>query len=216
MIPPTAPPAPPTPPAGDPDSALARAVWRAWRAITPPETFRAETLEGRIEMWRVGVPYAHGITANRLRDRPAAHPAGGPWSAYMAVHVIDGYQAWAPDVLVAPDRLRGHAGRDDAGIRASSVPLVAEVVAPGRQAAARDRIRKRRAYARAGIPVYVLIDDHDDGGAVTVLTAPDPDRAIYDDEVRVAYGTPVTIPEGPAKGFTIDEAVTGAARGRAG
>ncbi|MGW5400960.1 hypothetical protein [Streptomyces sp. NPDC003952] len=48
---------------------------------------------------------------------------------------------------------------------------------------------------------------------MTVLTAPDPDQAIYEDEVRAAYGTTVAIPVGPAKGFTIGEDVTGPARG---
>lgn len=62
------------------------------------------------------------------------------------------------------------------------------------------------------IPVYVLIDDYDEHGIVTVLTAPDPDRAVYGDEVRAAYGTAITLPAGPAKGFVIDEAITGALR----
>ncbi|MGW6704179.1 hypothetical protein ACWGDE_04720 [Streptomyces sp. NPDC054956] len=61
--------------------------------------------------------------------------------------------------------------------------------------------------------MYVLIDDFDDGGTITVLTAPDPDQAVYDDKVRTAYGTTVTIAAGPAKGFTIGEDVTGPGRG---
>ncbi|MEU7606266.1 hypothetical protein [Streptomyces sp. NPDC041003] len=73
----------------------------------------------------------------------------------------------------------------------------------------------RRAYARVGIPVYVLADDHDERGVVTVLTGPDPGKAVYDDEVRVAYGTAVTVPAGPAKGFVIDESITGALRDEA-
>ncbi|MFE6742798.1 hypothetical protein [Streptomyces tubercidicus] len=83
------------------------------------------------------------------------------------------------------------------------------MVSPGHDGIERDRERKRRAYSRAGIPVYVLIDDHDRHGTVTVLAAPRPDEAVYMNVHRVAYGTDVTIPEGPAKGFVIGEAITG-------
>lgn len=34
-----------------------------------------------------------------------------------------------------------------------------------------------------------------------------------DEETTVPYGTAVAVPEGPAKGFTIDESITGALRG---
>ncbi|MCZ7416347.1 MULTISPECIES: hypothetical protein [unclassified Streptomyces] len=44
---------------------------------------------------------------------------------------------------------------------------------------------------------------------VTVLTDPAPDEAVYAAETRVPYGKDVTIPEGPAKGFTITEEITG-------
>ncbi|MFE5717232.1 Uma2 family endonuclease [Streptomyces erythrochromogenes] len=196
----------------DPDPALDRAVWRAWLAIEPPETFRAEIVEGRIEMWRIGTPPAHALTANRLRDRLASHLGEGPWAAYMAMHVIGGHQAWAPDVFVAPDELAGHVGRDGAGVAASAVALVAEVVAPGRACLGRDRSRKRRAYARAGIAVYVIVDDYDGHGTVSVLTGPVAGEERYAAEVRVPYGTPATVPEGPAKGFAIGEDVTGPGR----
>ncbi|MFG2529948.1 hypothetical protein [Streptomyces sp. NPDC048516] len=76
----------------------------------------------------------------------------------------------------------------------------------------RDRERKRRAYARAGIPVCVLIDDFDDRGTVSVLTSPRPDDGVDSDAHCVAYGTEVTLPDGPAKGFTIGEALTGPPR----
>lgn len=36
-----------------------------------------------------------------------------------------------------------------------------------------------------------------------------PDKGDYAAEHRVPYGTDITIPEGPAKGFVIDETITG-------
>ncbi|MET9396194.1 hypothetical protein [Kitasatospora sp. NPDC002965] len=58
-----------------------------------------------------------------------------------------------------------------------------------------------------------IVDDFDDGGAVTVLTGPDSGRGAYACSVRTPYGEGAVIPEGPAKGFVIGPDVTGARRG---
>ncbi len=99
--------------------------------------------------------------------------------------------------------VRGHLTIGDA----SGVKTVIEVTSPGHRNLQRDRARKRREYARAGIPVYVIVDDFDDEGAVLVLTSPDPEKAKYADEHRVPYGTDAVIPEGPAKGFAVGKAI---------
>ncbi|MHA6759275.1 Uma2 family endonuclease [Streptacidiphilus sp. PAMC 29251] len=84
-----------------------------------------------------------------------------------------------------------------------------EVVSPGYDDRQRDRVRKRRAYARAGIPLYLLIDDHDEDGKVTLLTQPEPGHSRYAGELSLPYGTDLTIPTGPAKGLVIGESITG-------
>ncbi|WP_032917615.1 Uma2 family endonuclease [Streptomyces rimosus] len=195
-------------PGGPPE--LDQALWQAWEALEIHEGFRAEIIEGFIEVWRTGL-LVQARTANRLRDALSGHLAGSLYVPYQCMYVVHRHSVWIPDVLIA---LRDADEDDthDVGIRASAVPVIAEVVAPGQDAIARDRIRKRRAYARAGIPVYVLIDDHDLRGTVTVLTAPRPADAAYAAEHRVPYGTDIAIPEGPAKGFVIDASITGAPR----
>ncbi|WP_329384305.1 Uma2 family endonuclease [Streptomyces sp. NBC_01351] len=200
---------PPGIPPVDPE--LADALRRAWQAIDPPETFRVEVVEEFIEIWRVG-PFRHSLVANRLRSRLTTFLDDGPYSAYQVLYVKHGHRAWAPDVLVAPDDLAGHVSPDGYGIEASAVALMVEVVAPEPEGVTRDRSRKRRAYARAGIPVYVIIDDYDGHGTVSVLTGPVPGEAQYASEVRMPYGTEVVVPEGPAKGFAIGEDITGALR----
>ncbi|MFG2136188.1 Uma2 family endonuclease [Streptomyces sp. NPDC048650] len=100
---------------------------------------------------------------------------------------------------------------DGLGLDARCVALIVEVASPGDDKQ-HDRVRRRRAYARAGIPVYVVIDDYDDNGHVTVLTSSSPEEANHGDSTRRPYGTEVTIPEGPAKGFTIGETITGPPR----
>src|SRR5690554_7239672 len=58
-------------------------------------------------------------------------------------------------------------------VDAAGVLMVVEVVSPGRRNIERDRVRKRREYARADIPLYIIIDDFDEGGAVLILSEPD-------------------------------------------
>ncbi|MGW6060583.1 Uma2 family endonuclease [Streptomyces sp. NPDC055189] len=187
-------------------------LWQAWKAMELPEGYRAEIIEGAIELSPTG-RIAHAQTVNRLRDAMALALAAGPYAPYNNLNVVRGRQTWTPDCLVAPRELKAHADDEGVGVKASGVNLVVEVVSPGHECRRRDRARKRREYARAGIPVYVIIDDHDGEGTVTVLTEPQPEKADWVGVHRVPYGTEVAIPEGPAKGFTIGEAITGARRG---
>ncbi|WP_409470719.1 Uma2 family endonuclease [Streptomyces sp. HC307] len=193
---------------------LDEVVWQAWKAMELPEGYRAEiiegTIEGTIEVWPTG-RLSHARVVNRVHAALQRFLEGGEWAAYQVMDVICGRRGWTPDVLVAPEDLA--ADEDELGIDAAAVRLVVEVVSPGKANQDRDRIRKRREYARAGIPVYVLIDDYDGQGAVTLFTGPRPDKADWEDIHRVPYGTDVTVPEGPAKGFVIGEAITGPRRG---
>ncbi|WP_185842446.1 Uma2 family endonuclease [Streptomyces sp. WAC 06725] len=140
-----------------------------------PEGFRAEIIEadegsGRIDISRTA-PYAHGRTANRLHNAFSAHLHGSPYADWFGIDIIDGHNVWRADTFIAlTDDVEN--GICEYGVAASEVRLVAEVVAPGREGQERDRIRKRRAYACAGIPVYLLIDDFTMRGTVTVLTGP--------------------------------------------
>lgn len=60
--------------------------------------------------------------------------------------------------------------------------------------------------------MYVIVDDYDNHGTVSILTAPVPEHARYEDEHRVPYGTEAVVSEGPVKGFVIGEAITGPKR----
>ncbi|MGW7492495.1 Uma2 family endonuclease [Streptomyces sp. NPDC054786] len=190
---------------------LHEVLWQAWKAMELPEGLRAEIIEGFIEVSPTG-RYAHGQIANRLRDKLVVFLAGSEYVARQDMNVVHGLQVWIPDCFVAPEDSEGHVTEDGLGIQASAVELIVEVVYPGHDGLMRDRERKRRAYARAGIPIYVLIDDYDGHGTVTVLTSPRTDEAVYTEAHCVPYGNEAAIPEGPAKGFVIGEAITGPPR----
>ncbi|WP_346012030.1 Uma2 family endonuclease [Streptomyces sp. SID3343] len=141
--------------------ALDDVLWQTWKAMTLPEGLRAEIIEGSIEVSPTG-SRRHGKIANRLRDALRDHLApGDAFSAYQDISVIRGRKVYIPDVAVAPEDLDETPDPDGLGVDAAGVVLVAEVVSPGREAGVRDRERKRRAYAEAGIAVYVILDDFD-------------------------------------------------------
>ncbi|WP_377270692.1 Uma2 family endonuclease [Peterkaempfera sp. SMS 1(5)a] len=187
---------------------LDEVLWRAWQAMELPEGYRVEIVEGFIEVSPTG-RRRHAVLANRLRDALVLHLTGGRFAAYQDTNVIHDRKVFSPDVLIAPRDLEETRDLEGLGVDVSGVVLVAEVVSPGHEDRARDRVRKRRAYARAGIAVYVLVEDSDGHGSVTVLSSPVPEEAVYTTEVRVGYGTDVEVPEGPAKGMVIGESITG-------
>ncbi|MCB5908443.1 Uma2 family endonuclease [Streptomyces pinistramenti] len=186
-------------------------LWQAWKAMELPEGFHAEIIEGFIEVSPTG-RYTHGQIANRLRDKLVLFLADSPYAAYQDVNIVHGRKVWIPDVFIAPVDPDEHVTDDGIGLKASAVQLIVEVVSPGHDGITRDRVRKRSAYARAGIPVYVIIDDFDEQGTVSVLTSPCQEKGTYADSVRRPYGTEVALPEGPAKGFTLSEVITGPLR----
>ncbi|CAM5352338.1 Uma2 family endonuclease OS=Streptomyces alboniger OX=132473 GN=CP975_21930 PE=4 SV=1 [Streptomyces alboniger] len=191
---------------------LDEVVWQVWKAMELPEGYRAEIIEGAIEVSPTG-RYSHSQIIFLLREALGDFLKGGEFAARHDTNIIHDGSALIPDLFVVVRDPERYVTDDGLGLTAAAVRVVFEVVSPGRRNQDRDRIRKRREYARAGIPVYVLIDDYDGQGAVTLFTEPRPEKADWDDIHRVPYGTDVTVPEGPAKGFVIGESITGPKRG---
>lgn len=191
---------------------LDQLLWQAWKSMDVPEGFRAEIIEGTITLSPTGGN--RHFTVNRRLGR-ALHDylSGSGYGPAQDGNIVAGLKVFIPDVFVAPDDTDEIEHPEGVGLLASGVPLVVETVSPGAEARERDHVVKRRAYAAAGIPVYVIIDDHDDGGAVTILSEPDPERREYASSTRVPYGKEAVIPEGPAKGFVIGPEITGERRG---
>jgi hypothetical protein len=187
---------------------LDQALWQVWKAMDVPQGFRAEIIEGTIEMSPTGGSRHLSVNRRLYRalDRYLVDSGYGPANDGIVIH---GLKVLIPDIFVAPDDLAEIEHPDGLGVLASGVALVVETVSPGSESRKRDLVRKHRAYATAGIPIYVIIDDFDDGGSVTVLSGPDPARGSYARSVRTPYGEDAIVPEGPAKGFAIDAAVTG-------
>lgn len=190
---------------------LDQMLWQAWMSMDVPEGFRAEIIEGTITLSPTGGTRHFSIN-RRLSRALYDYLDGTGYGPAQDGNVIAGLKVLIPDVFVAPDDVDEIEHPDGVGLLASGVALVAETVSPGAEARKRDHVLKHRAYATAGIPVYVIIDDHEEGGCVTVLTDPDVKRRAYKSSIRVPYGKEVVIPEGPAKGFVIGPEITGERR----
>ncbi|MER7579797.1 Uma2 family endonuclease [Kitasatospora sp. NPDC097691] len=191
---------------------LDQLLWQAWKSMDVPDGFRAEIIEGTITLSPTG-GVRHFTVNRRLGRALYDHLRGTGYGPAQDGNVIAGLKVLIPDVFVAPDDVDEIEHPEGVGVLASGVSLVVETVSPGAEARKRDHVLKLRAYAAAGIPVYVIIDDHDDGGIVTILTGPDHERRAYEYSARIPYGKEAVIPEGPAKGFVIGPEITGERRG---
>ncbi|MEU9899572.1 Uma2 family endonuclease [Streptomyces phaeochromogenes] len=192
---------------------LDEVVWQAWEAMELPEGYRAEIIEGAIEVSPTG-RYSHSEIIFQLKEALGEFLRGGDFAVRNDTNILHQGSAWVPDLFVTARDTERYVTDDGLGLASGAVRLVVEVVSPGKHNQDRDRVKKRREYARADIPVYVIIDDYDNKGTVTVLTEPQPEKADWVGVHRVPYGTEVTIPEGPAKGFVVTEATTGPARAK--
>ncbi|MFE7528428.1 Uma2 family endonuclease [Kitasatospora sp. NPDC057542] len=122
-------------------------------------------------------PAGHGrVLSGVAIDFPAAPGGSGRDRA-------DPGTVLAPDLAVlARDAVRGGRGR----FGAAGVEAVLEVARPGLAAAA-------RAYARSGVPLYLVVDPA--AAVCTVHTAPSPE-GVYREAERVPFGNDLFLPLG--------------------
>jgi Uma2 family endonuclease len=137
----------------------------------PPDGNRYEVVDG--ELLVTPAPrFRHQQTANRLHQALAAYlkPLGladcvlfAPADITWGVDPDEADQLVQPDIFVAPPDQLGewrHMGR---------LMLVAEIVSPSSGRA--DRVVKRKAYQRHGVPTYWVVDP--DAALVEVWTPAD-------------------------------------------
>ncbi|MFI6419078.1 Uma2 family endonuclease [Streptomyces sp. NPDC050842] len=125
-----------------------------------PEGWRVELVEGEVCLTSVNDGQHAEIVAD-LRDQLTVPDPDRRVSAYTGIglRVPPGGPGERAEGRVVPDLIlatRGSFGNALVWQTPDPVLLVAEVTSP--VTAHRDRVRKARAYARAGIPVYLLID----------------------------------------------------------
>ena len=166
------------------------AIRRAFDAL--PEETRAEIVDGEIivspspiNRHQLIVMYLNGLLVRAIPEDWLVDTSGG-------VTLESGWNEFRPDLQVAP---RGAWPRDGRGPSVTEVKLVVEVTSPGKRNLIRDRETKYAAYARAGIPLYLLVDRYDAGGHSTLYWNPNPGKEEYQHRHSVPFGEKLTLPE---------------------
>ncbi|MGW7816954.1 Uma2 family endonuclease [Streptomyces puniciscabiei] len=153
------------------------------------ETVRFEFIDGRIGVKKVTNGNHNSIIMWLIRQCMQARPE-------LDLNPMQGLKVEAyrkgrarPDGVLAPV---GHfAGQGD-WAETRGVLMTVEITSFDSDTHNRDRVEKPRAYAEAGIPVYLLIDR--DNHSILVHTVPDPEVGYRDIHV-VAFGGKVTLPD---------------------
>ncbi|MFE7043085.1 Uma2 family endonuclease [Streptomyces atratus] len=167
---------------------------QTWRELDVPEGWRAEIDEGQIVL--VPPPHAHhnGIAAKVQRRLYGKLPEELEIYQTLGIHVAPLDKLYVPDLVVMPSELIDAADPESSDpMDASEALLIVEITSKGN--AREDRTKKYRAYARAGVPMYLLIDRFDTRGAMaTLFTEPNEDGT-YKRSDPVPFGKPLTLPE---------------------
>ncbi|MFD4948344.1 Uma2 family endonuclease [Streptomyces sp. NPDC058239] len=167
---------------------------QTWRELDVPEGWRAEIDEGQIVL--VPPPHAHrnGIAAKVQRRLYRHLPEALEIYQTLGIHVAPLDKLYVPDLVVMPSELIDAADPETSDpMDASEALLIVEITSRGN--AREDRTKKYRAYARAGVPMYLLIDRFDTRGAMaTLFTEPNEDGT-YKRSDLVPFGKPLTLPE---------------------
>ncbi|WP_298569606.1 Uma2 family endonuclease [Streptomyces luteogriseus] len=160
-------------------------------ALDTPEGFRAELIQGEI----VVTPPPDGdhedyigLIVNQVIRRSRTDMQ---FSGNKGLKLRSGggcpKNHLVPDGTFAPMELRLYRGADS-WMPCDGVAMVMEVTSSKPQA---DREAKRRCYARAGIPLHLLVDR--DTAQVTVFSEPKDDD--YREHCARPFGKPIALPE---------------------
>ncbi|MFI8323802.1 Uma2 family endonuclease [Streptomyces sp. NPDC085529] len=179
----------------DREGATAEVTFELFSAVAP-KGWRVELIEGEI----YGVPPANGEheeIVSELSGQVRDHDKGlGRYTGIgLSLPGASDPVRVVPDLAIAP---KGSFGDEQDWHAPDPVLLVAEVTSAS--TARRDRVLKIRAYARAGIPLYLMIDR--EAGEAVVCSEPVDDD--YAHKSIHKLGTEVPLP--PPLGFTLDTA----------
>ncbi|MFD5651778.1 Uma2 family endonuclease [Streptomyces sp. NPDC127039] len=158
--------------------------------LEAPTGFRAELVEGEFALTPPPDGHHEHCISRILSQMHRRSRAALQFSAHKGLtlqnaegqpldHVI-------PDGTFAPRELRLLRGAAP-WMPGKGVTLVLEVASPCRRA---DREAKRRAYARGGIPCYLLVDRQE--SSITLFG--DPGHDDYRQHCTVAFGKPLPLP----------------------
>ncbi|MFG3507876.1 Uma2 family endonuclease [Streptomyces sp. WAC05374] len=165
----------------------------AWRELDVPEGWRAEIDKGKIFL--VPPPHAHHNGIAEVVQRRLYRGLPDELGIYqtLGVHIAPLDKLYVPDLVVMPTEWIVAADPDTYDpVDASEALLIVEITSKNN--ATDDRTRKYHAYARALVPMYLLIDRYDTRGAMVTLFT-EPQDGTYKHSEHVPFGKVLTLPE---------------------
>jgi Uma2 family endonuclease len=162
---------------------------RLWYAVDWPPGSRVELIDGELvvsptgSVWHSEAVYCLTVQLVKLAERRN-------WVIHtnLTAYIPPTKERLIPDLMVAPRDAQPYG---ECELFASEALLVAEVVSPWSRR--RDREVKPRAYAQAGVPLYMLIDRFHHEPTVTLFSQPSEDG--YGERQVAAAGEPLRLPK---------------------
>lgn len=165
-----------------------------WRALNVPEGWRAEIDHGQIYL--LPPPHAHhnGIAAKVQRALYRNLAEDLEICQTLGVHIAPLDKLYVPDLVVMPsDAVDAVEADTNDPVDAAEALLIVEITSKGN--ARDDRTKKYRAYARALVPLYLLIDRFDTRGPVVTLFTEPSEDGTYKHSEQVPFGKAIVLPE---------------------
>ncbi|NBM15230.1 Uma2 family endonuclease [Streptomyces sp. GC420] len=163
---------------------------RLWEEADWPEGCKVEIIEGIVT---VAPPPSeqHNDTAD-LVHRRLYGMIPEDWGVYQTLGLIlpEASGLFVPDLAVVPRAaLRRNDGQH---VPADAAELVVEITSKSN--ANHDRIKKAHGYAKAGVPLYLLLDAWHSGRPSATLYG-EPENGTYRVLESVEYGEKLTLPD---------------------
>lgn len=161
---------------------------QVWEQTDAPEGCKVEIIEGIVT---VAPPPAnkHNATAAKLQRRLySVLPEDWAICQTQGVAVPDRSSLYIPDLAVVPTAVLETPGNY---VQASDLLLAVEITSQGN--ANHDRVAKVRGYARASVPLYLLLDAWH-SGSPTVTLYGEPKDGTYRTLATAEYGEEIYLP----------------------
>lgn len=166
------------------------AIRQAFDAV--PEELRAEIVDGDIIVSPLQLNVHQRVILHLTEVLVPIASTLGCWVDTSGGVILEpDWNEFHPDLQVAPRTAWPRTG--NTGPTLPEVKLVVEVTSPDKRDLVRDRKTKYAAYARAGIPLYLMIDRYDGDGFATLYSNPSGEE--YLDVHKVPFGEVLTLPK---------------------
>ncbi|GAB3999179.1 hypothetical protein GCM10029992_27200 [Glycomyces albus] len=174
------------------DAAAQRTIWDVWEHLEVPPGFQAEILRGELIVSPALID-SHNLLFGILVEMllPVTKPKGWVVTNSQCIFLPAMNEGLIPDLIVIPKKAMKTGQWKKSP---EDLPLVAEITSPSNRE--RDTELKLASYADADIPMYLLIDPHEDEGRgeATLFFEPGA-KGAYRSSSTVKFGSTLRIPE---------------------